>query len=425
MNAFTEIKNYIKQAAAIINLNNNILAQILEADKIIQVKVPVNLDNGSTKVFTGYRVQYNNARGPYKGGLRYHQKVNLNTVQALAALMTLKTAVVDIPMGGGKGGIKVNPKNLSKPELKQLSRNLIHGLFEHIGPHKDVLAPDVNTNPTIMGWLMDEYSKMVGYTEPAVVTGKPLSIGGSQGREKATALGGYFVIEQLVKKYKLNPAKTRIIIQGFGNVGYNLAEILFKKNYKIVGLADSRGAIYSFKGLSPTSAMKTKLTKGFIDDCYLNGSVKDCRPESDHLKHHKHVTNKQLLTLPCDILIPAALGGVINKSNAGKIKAKYIVEMANGPLTAEADAKLIKKKVIVVPDILANAGGVTVSYFEWLQNIQGESWIKTEVNQKLKSLLTSAFDEINKIATKHKISLRMAAYVLALERITAAIRDRQ
>ncbi len=424
MNAFSATKNFIKAAAAVIDLDKNILEQILHPDKIIRVKAPVIMDDGQKKVFQGYRVQYNNARGPYKGGIRYHQEVNLNEVQALAALMTLKTAAVGIPMGGGKGGIKVNPKELSKDELEQLSRNFIRALFEHVGPKKDVLAPDVNTNPTIMGWMMDEYSKLVGHTEPAVVTGKPLSIGGSQGREEATALSGYFVIEQLVKKYKLNPAKTRIIIQGFGNVGYNLAEILYKKKYKLVGLSDSQGAIYSPKGLSPICAMKTKLKKGYIDDCYLNGSVKDCRPESDHLAHHKHITNKQLLTQPCDILIPAALGGVIDNSNASRIKAKYIVEMANGPITDEADKKLAKKKVVIVPDILANAGGVTVSYFEWLQNIQGQSWTKTEVNQKLEKLIRQAFMEVDKLSVKHKIDLRMATYVLALKRISQALQDR-
>lgn len=424
MNQLTTTKNFIKQASALLKLDENSQELILRPDKIIQVKVPVKMDNGQVKVFQGYRVQYNNARGPYKGGVRFHHQINLNEVEALAALMTLKTAVVNIPMGGGKGGVKVDPKTLSKPELKQLTRNFIRGLFEHIGPKKDILAPDVNTNPTIMGWVMDEYSKLVGHNEPAVVTGKPLSIGGSLGRTEATALGGYYLLELLAKQYKLIPAKTRVIIQGFGNVGFNIARILQQKGYKIVGLSDSRGAIYSPVGLDPISAMKTKKRKGFIDDCYLGGSVTDCTPESDHKKHHIHLTNKQLLEKPCDILIPAALDGVINKNNAGRIKTKYILEMANGPITFEADQKLVKKKVIIIPDILANSGGVTVSYFEWLQNIQGEAWTETAVNQKLAKLIKSAFDEVIKFSEKYKTNLRLAAYALALQRISQALKDR-
>ncbi|MFH1597814.1 MAG: Glu/Leu/Phe/Val dehydrogenase [Patescibacteria group bacterium] len=425
MNSFSSTKNSIKEAARVIDLDNNVLEQILYPDRIIQVKVPIKKDDGSIKIYQGYRIQYNNARGPYKGGIRYHQDVNLNEVQALAALMSLKTAVTGIPMGGGKGGIKVNPKELSKPELEQLSRNFMRALFEHVGPKKDVLAPDVNTNSTIMSWMMDEYSQMVGHSEPAVVTGKPLSIGGSEGREEATALGGYYIIKQLVKKYKLQPQKTRVIIQGFGNVGYNLAEILFKKKFRLVGFSDSQSALYSQEGLNPDSTMRSKKHKGYIDDCYLAGSVKDCRPESDHLKHHLHITNKQLLTQPCDLLIPAALGGVIDSSNVGRVKAKYIVEMANGPITFEADQRLAKKKVVVIPDILSNAGGVTGSYFEWLQNIQGQSWTKAQFNNRLEQIMKTAFDQVDKIAAQYQISMRTAANVLALQRIGQAIQDRQ
>jgi len=421
----TTTKEFIKQAAQLIKLEPAILQLILVPDKTIRFKIPVKSASGKTEVFEGFRIQHNNDRGPYKGGIRFHQQVDLKEIQSLATLMSLKTALVDVPFGGGKGGIKVDPKKLSKNELKELTRNFVGALHQHIGPQKDILAPDLNTNPTIMAWIAGEYSKIVGHNEPAVVTGKPLSLGGNLLRNESTSLGGYLVIEELAKKFKLEPNKTKVIIQGFGNVGYNLAKILQQNKYLITGFSDSQGAIYSPDGLKPQSAMKTKEQKGFIDDCYLGGSVTDCRPESDHKKHHRHITNKQLLEKPCDILIPAALDGVINQKNAGRIKAKFIVEMANSPVTAEADQKLNKKGKVIIPDILANAGGVIVSYFEWLQNIQGQAWSKEEIRSKLTKTIKAAFAQADKLARVKEVNLRLASYSLALTRISQAIKDRQ
>ncbi len=367
------------------------------------------MDDGSTKIFPAYRVQYNNSRGPYKGGIRFHPQTDLNEVKALAFWMMIKTAVVNLPFGGSKGGITVDPKKLSPRELERLSRAWIRAFQNFIGPKKDIPAPDVYTTPQIMAWMMGEYSQLVGYNEPAVITGKPVELGGSLGRDTATAQGGFFVLEELLKTLKLDPKKQKVIIQGFGNAGMTMAKILSKNKCLIVGIADSQGGIYSPAGLKITELEKHKKKIGTV----LNFS-----------KAKKIKANK-FLELPCDILIPAALENQITEKNANKIKAKIILELANGPTTPEADDKLFKKKVIIVPDVLANSGGVIVSYFEWVQNLANSYWSEAEVKNKLKKQITEAFLAIWEIRHQYNIDLRMAAFVLAVKRIEETMKLRQ
>lgn len=415
-NPFTNTLEQLKRAADLIGLDKSVYEMLKVPRRTFQFAVPVKMDDNSWKVFEGYRVQYNNDRGPYKGGIRFHPQANLSEVKALAALMTWKTAVANIPFGGGKGGIKVDPKQLSEGELERLSRSYIDSLRDLIGPYQDVPAPDVNTNPKIMGWMVDEYSKLTGKPTPAVLTGKPIALGGSQGREAATGLGGFYLLQEIAKKLKLNPKNIRVVIQGLGNVGYHFARFVHQAGYKIVAISDSRGNIYDKrgKGLDPEHVMATKKAKGLTGGCYCVGTVCDC-------KNYEKVSDKKLLELPCDILVPAALENQITEENAGRIKAKVIIEMANGPVTSEADTKLIKKGVVLVPDILANSGGVTVSYFEWLQNISNEYWTEEMVNKKLKQFITVAFDDIWKLKEKYNTDLRAAAYILAIQRVADAM----
>ncbi|MFH1867169.1 MAG: Glu/Leu/Phe/Val dehydrogenase [Patescibacteria group bacterium] len=419
MSVFNNAMQQFKKATGYAKVSPEALEQLKKPERVLQFSLPVVVDNGTTRIFEGYRVQYSSARGPYKGGLRYHPQTNLDEVKALAFWMGIKCAVVDIPLGGGKGGITVDPKKLSKEELERLTRALTRRLVPFIGPEQDILAPDVNTTPEMMGWIVDEYSRVIGKKVPGVVTGKPLELGGSQGRAEATGMGGLMVLNELVKKLKLNPKQTRIIVQGFGNVGYNFAKLAFEAGYKIIGLSDSQGGIYSKKGISmdPEHVMQDKKARGLIAGCYCMGTVCDC-------KNFKQVTNKQLLELPTDILVLAALENQVTGENAGRIKAKVVFEMANGPTTPEADVKLAKRKIIVVPDVLANAGGVTVSYFELVQNLGQYYWTEKEVIEKLKPIMTRAFGDIWQKAQELKIDLRTAAFVLAVERIGKAIEAR-
>ncbi|MFA6272609.1 MAG: Glu/Leu/Phe/Val dehydrogenase [Patescibacteria group bacterium] len=415
-NPFTNTLEQLKKAADLIGLDQNIYEILKVPYRTFQFAIPVKMDDQTWKVFEGYRVQYNNDRGPYKGGIRFHPQANLHEVKALAALMTWKTAVANIPFGGGKGGIKVDPKQLSEGELERLSRGYINAVRDFIGPNLDVPAPDVNTNPKIMGWMVDEYSKLVGHPTPAVLTGKPLALGGSQGREAATGLGGFYLLQEVAKKLKLNPKNTKIVIQGLGNVGYHFARFAYQAGYKIIAISDSRGNIYDKrgKGLNPKYVMDTKKKKGLTSGCYCTGTVCDC-------KNYEKVSDKKLLELTCDILVPAALENQITDANAGKVKAKVVLEMANGPITSEADEKLARRGILVVPDILANSGGVTVSYFEWLQNISNDYWTEEVVNKKLKQLITTAFNDVWEIKEKLKTDLRTAAYVLAIQRVADAL----
>ncbi len=360
------------------------------------------MDDGSLKIFEGYRVEWNNALGPYKGGIRYHADTEINEVKALAFWMTIKCAVAGIPMGGGKGGITVAPDKLSKGELERLSRGWVQKLVNNLGPTKDVPAPDVNTTPEIMAWMVDEYMKLTGDKTGATFTGKPLGNGGSEGRGVATGLGGFYVFDALRAEVGL-PPKCKVVIQGFGNVGNNAAQIFSEHGHIVMAVSDSRGGIYNENGLDIKKLMEYKKTTGSLSG--FPGS--------------KNLTNTELLETPCDLLVPAAFENVITEANAPKLKTKAILELANGPLTPEADEILFKAGIPVIPDVLANAGGVTVSYFEWDQNLKGEHWSEQQVFEKLKTILDDSAKKILAKSSEFKTTLRIAAFILALERLQA------
>ncbi len=417
-NALTQLH----KAADILHLPAAIHARLEQPERLLTVSLPLRLDNGETKVFTAFRSQYNSARGPYKGGIRYHQNVTEDEVKALSFWMAVKCAVVGIPLGGGKGGIIVNPKELSTGELERLSRAYIRALYKYLGPDQDIPAPDVYTTPQIMAWMLDEYETLTGHKAPGMITGKPLSLGGSAGRGFSTAQGGVYVIKALAKRLKLNPQKTTVAIQGFGNAGSYAAKILHAEGYKIVAISDSQGGVYNEDGIDPAKAEEIKKSGGMLG-CYCGGSV--CTLEQIKTDGPcRAITNEELLELEVDILIPAALENQITAANADRIKAKIIAELANGPTTPEADEILFKKGVTIVPDILTNAGGVTVSYFEQVQNASNYYWTESEVLQKLEPIMVNAFDAIWSIKEKYSIDLRTAAFVLAIERIATAMKDR-
>jgi glutamate dehydrogenase (NADP+) len=380
----------------------------------LTVSIPVRMDDGSLTIFQGYRVRYDDTRGPGKGGVRYHPNVTLDEVQSLAFWMTFKCAVLNLPFGGAKGGITLNPKTLSRMELERLSRGYIDAIADFIGPDVDILAPDVYTNATIMGWMMDQYSIIRRHISPAVVTGKPITMGGSLGRETATAMGAFFVIENVMQKIERIPQETTVAVQGFGNAGSYIAELLFQAGYKVVAVSDSQGGIYAPQGLDIPSIREYKLTNLGIKAVYCEGSV--C-----NIVEHKTITNAELLTLDVDILVPAALENQITAENAQDIKAKYIFEVANGPVSSGADPVLELLGIQVFPDILVNAGGVTVSYFEWVQNRSGLYWTTTEINQRLKQKMTEETDTIWDLSRKLLVSMRTAAYVHGLTRLGDAI----
>lgn len=422
MNIFDSALARLQQAAKYQKIPDWFLKQLSTPERTIEVNFPLQLDTGEVETIRGYRVQYNNLLGPYKGGLRFHPKVEMDEVKSLAFWMMIKNALADIPFGGGKGGIEIDPRKLSEKELERLTRQFCRELAPNIGPYIDVPAPDVNTNAKIMDWIVEEFKVQseklkVKYTQNeliGVVTGKSVKNGGSLGREEATGLGGYFVLEQLIKKMRLKKPLT-VAIQGFGNVGSHLAEILFQKGFKVVAVSDSRGGIFESKGVgfNIEQVKKCKEERGFLAHCYCIGSVCDLAEKYED----GVISNEELLELAVDILVPAALENVITKENAGKIKAKIVFEMANGPISTEADEILNKKGILVVPDVLCNSGGVTVSYFEWLQNIKGERWDLEKVNKGLKDKMENAFEEVWKIHQDKKINLRIAAYVLALQRL--------
>ncbi len=403
-NPFKNAMAQLDKAAKIKSFSSEFITRLRQPNRDIRISIPVKMDDGSLKIFNGYRIQYNNSLGPYKGGIRYHKETEINEVKALAFWMTLKCAVVDIPMGGGKGGITVSPQNLSKGELERLSRGWVRGLSDVLGPYKDVPAPDINTTPEIMAFMADEYEKITGDKTGATFTGKPVDKGGSEGRGEATGLGGFYVFDALRAEVGL-PQKCKVIIQGFGNVGGNAARIFSENGHTVVAVSDSKSAIWNKDGLDlkKVEAHKKK-----------TGSLKDFSKIDSQTQN---ITNAQLLLLPCDLLIPAAFENVITDENANKIKAKAILELANGPITPEADEILFKKNIPVIPDILANSGGVTVSYFEWEQNLKREHWTEKQVFEKLKPMMENASKKISEKAKKSKTSLRMGAFILALERI--------
>lgn len=427
-NPFQNAMAQLDKVAKIKNFNEEFIARLRQPDRDIRISIPVQMDNGSLQIFEGYRVEFNNALGPYKGGIRYHQDTEVNEVKALAFWMSIKCAVANIPMGGGKGGITVDPKKLSKNELEKLSRGWVRKLSDILGPHKDVPAPDVNTTPEIMAWMTDELAKINGYQEQkatpaphqislkysnsqdkewlknfgAGFTGKPIENGGSEGRGPATGLGGFYVFDSLRTQIGL-PEKCKVAIQGFGNVGGNAARIFAKNGHTVIAVSDSKSAIWKEDGLDLTEVEVYKKNTGRLKD--FPGA--------------KNISNEELLELSCDLLVPAAFENVITEQNAPKIKAKAVLELANGPITPEADEILFQKRIPVIPDVLANSGGVTVSYFEWEQNLKNEKWSEEEVFKKLQPMMEDAAQKIFERAKTNSTSLRMGAFILALERIQA------
>lgn len=404
----------LEQALKYTSVSEDAIESLKFPKASLAVSIPVRMDNGSLKVFQGYRVRYDDARGPGKGGVRYHPNVSLDEVQSLSFWMTFKCAALSLPFGGAKGGITVNPKLLSRLELERLSRGYVDAIADFIGPDIDILAPDVYTNAMVMGWMMDQYSIIKRQISLGVVTGKPIAMGGSLGRETATAMGAFFAIGAILPKFDRSPQNTTIAVQGFGNAGGTIAELLFKAGYRVVAVSDSQGAIYSKTGLDISSIRQFKDSTRGIKAVYCNGSV--CGTAD-----HEVLTNEELLTLDVDVLIPAALEKQITEANAKDIKAKLIFEVANGPITSAADQILEAKGIYVFPDILINAGGVTVSYFEWVQNRSGMYWTIDEVNQRLQQKMVDETEQIWAIAQTQSISMRTAAYVHALNRLGEAI----
>jgi glutamate dehydrogenase/leucine dehydrogenase len=375
----------------------------------VKVAIPVKMDSGEVKVFTGYRVQHNNFRGPHKGGIRFHQQVNLDEVKALATWMSIKCAVVGLPLGGGKGGVVVNPKELSQNEIERLARGFIRKIYDVIGPDKDVPAPDVNTNSQIMDWMVDEYAKLTGKKELAVITGKSLDNGGSLGRDTATARGAQFCLHEYADLNNLSLENMKVAVEGFGNAGYNFAKLVEKDGAKVVAVSDSRGAVYNPDGINVEELMQWKKQNKTVKD-YPNAT---------------NINMGELFGVECDVLALAALENSVHVENCDLVKAKVVVELANGPVTGEADKKLYERDVTVIPDILANAGGVTVSYFEWLQNKKDDYWSKERVDEELSKVMKASYSNVEKISKEHNVSLRLAAYILAVKRIYNSWKDNQ
>jgi glutamate dehydrogenase/leucine dehydrogenase len=430
-NPFENALSQLEKALKHLKLEEHQIERLRNPEKIISVNFPVKMDNGDTKLFHGFRVQFNSALGPYKGGIRFHPQVDMSEVKALSFWMAIKCAVADIPMGGGKGGVEVDPKKLSEKELERLSRSYARAIAADIGPYVDVPAPDVNTTPQIMRWMVDEYiqinsksqisnSKLTNKEKQRLMgtfTGKPVEYGGSLGRTEATGRGGSIALLSLLEKLKLKGRygkELTVAVQGFGNVGYFVAKFLYEAGMRVVALSDSKGAIVvndiSRDSFNPDLVLKCKKEKGKLSSCYCVGSVCD-------LKKGKSLSNEELLELPVDILIPSALENQITGKNVQKIKAKVILEMANGPTASAADEILYKRDTVVVPDVFANSGGVTVSCFEWEQNLKGEKWSEKKVNDKLKKKMESAFEAIWKESKSKKVSLRTAAFIVAIRRI--------
>jgi glutamate dehydrogenase (NAD(P)+) len=403
----------LDEAAKVGAFSAEFIEQLKHPHRYVEVEIPVVMDSGEQKFFKGFRSQHNNARGPYKGGIRYHEQVNLDEVRALSFWMTFKNAVVDVPFGGGKGGIIVNPKTLSARELEELSRGYVRKMYPIFGPEFDVPAPDVNTDSQIMDWMVDEYEKIVGNEARATFTGKSIENGGSQGRAEATGYGGAWILREHLRisspplgemsrtRDREGSGNITIAIQGFGNVATHFAEKAKEFGWKIVALSDSKGGVYNPEGIDVAAAEKHKNDTGKLSG--LEGA--------------KDITNVQLLELDVDVLVPAALENVITKDNANSIKASTILEMANGPTTAEADAILHERNITIIPDILANSGGVATSYFEWYQNMHQESWSKEQVFEKLEKKMSTAFQTVHQIKEQHNTTYRTAAYILACQRI--------
>jgi glutamate dehydrogenase/leucine dehydrogenase len=409
INPFETAKRQVDIVADLIHLNGGLREVLKHPKRELTVNFPVRLDDGSFRVFTGYRVQYNMARGPCKGGIRYHPQVTLDEVRALAAWMTWKCAVVNIPYGGAKGGVICDPKSMSQGELERLTRRYATEIAPLIGPEMDIPAPDVYTDSQTMAWIMDSYSMQKGYSVPGVVTGKPISLGGSEGRGEATGRGCSYVIREAAKDVGVRVKGGTVAVQGFGNAGSVTANLLHdEQGATIVALSDSKGGIYKAEGLNPHTVEEHKKKTGSVVG--FPGA--------------KSVSNEEILESKVDILVPAALENQITKKNADKIGAKIVAEAANGPTLPDADTVLFQKKIAVLPDILANAGGVTVSYFEWAQDIQGFFWPLNEVNNRLEQVMVRSYADVHKAAVEHKVHNRTAAYILAIQRVADAIKIR-
>ncbi|HEY6988097.1 MAG TPA: Glu/Leu/Phe/Val dehydrogenase [Bryobacteraceae bacterium] len=408
LNPWESAAHRFDEAAEILQLEDGMCKVLRQPAMELTVHIPVVLDDGRIEVFTGYRVQHSIARGPAKGGIRFAPDVSLDEVRALAAWMTWKCAVVNIPFGGGKGGIICEPELLSEGELERITRRYTAEIGEFIGPERDVPAPDVNTNEQTMAWIMDTYSMHQRHTVTAVVTGKPLELGGSLGRPEATGRGCMIVTKEALKRFGLSPGNTRVAIQGFGNVGGMAARLMSRAGFKIVAIAEYDGAVYNRNGLDIAKLAEHRRE---------TGSIRQFSEAED-------IDKDEILSIDCDVLLPAAHENVITSGNAGKIKAKILCEGANGPTTFQADSILAEKKIFVIPDILANAGGVTVSYFEWVQDRQGYFWNEKLVNERLEEIMVSSFEHVTGYAEKHSVNNRTAAYILALDRVAFAIRRR-
>jgi glutamate dehydrogenase/leucine dehydrogenase len=408
VNPFESAMKQLEKAANYIE-DKEYVSVLRVPERQVEVRIPLRRDDGTLEVVQGYRVQYDSHRGPYKGGIRYHQDTDIDEVKALAFWMSVKTATVNIPLGGGKGGVTINPKELSEAELERLSRGWARAMAPIIGPDKDIPAPDVNTTPQIMAWIADEYGKVVGSPQPGVITGKPIEAGGSEGRGTATAQGAFYTLEEALKQLDMSPSEASVVIQGYGNAGAHFAMLCHEAGIKVIGVSDSRGGIYAENGLDPEKVLAHKKETGSVQG--YEGA--------------KNVTNDELLVLPCDILAPAALENAITKDNAASVKAKVIVELANGPTTPDADKILHEQDIVVIPDVLANAGGVTVSYFEWQQNLADEHWTEEEVFGKLEPIMKDAFADIWKKKEEIGEDMRTAAFVLAVQRIIDAMKEQE
>jgi glutamate dehydrogenase len=407
LNLFTSTQDVIKEALNKLGYDEAMYELLKEPIRMLNVRIPVKMDDGNTKVFTAYRAQHNDAVGPTKGGVRFHPMVNEDEVKALSMWMTLKCGIVDLPYGGGKGGIICDPRQMSMGELERISRGYVRAISQIVGPTKDIPAPDVFTNAQIMAWMMDEYSRMDEFNSPAFITGKPIVLGGSQGRDRATAEGVTIVIQEAAKKRGIDIKDARIVIQGFGNAGSFLAKFMSDLGAKVIGISDAYGALHDPNGLDIDYLLDRRDSFGTVTTLFENT-----------------ITNQELLELECDILVPAAIENQITAENAHDIKANIVVEAANGPTTSEATKILTDRGILLVPDVLASAGGVTVSYFEWVQNNQGYYWTAEEVREKLYKKMVDAFENVYTTATTRNINMRLAAYMVGVRRTAEASRFR-
>lgn len=407
LNLFYSTQTVIQKALTKLGYNNEMYELLKDPIRLLTVRIPVRMDDGSVKIFTGYRSQHNDAVGPTKGGVRFHPEVDEEEVKALSIWMSLKCGITNLPYGGGKGGIICDPKKMSFRELERLSRGYVRAISQIVGPTKDIPAPDVYTNSQIMAWMMDEYSRLREFDSPGFITGKPIVLGGSQGRETATARGVTICIEEAVKKKGIDLQGARVVIQGFGNAGSYLAKFMHDAGAKVVAVSDVYGAVYDPNGLDIDNLLDRRDSFGTFSQLFTNT-----------------ITNQELLELDCDILVPAAISNQITAKNAANIKAAIVVEAANGPTTLEATSILSERGILLVPDILASSGGVTVSYFEWVQNNQGYYWTEEEVYEKLVKVMISSFENIYQTAQTHQVDMRLAAYMVGVKRVAEASRFR-